>query len=231
VDPLSYSDRTMTVTDALHVVDAFFLRALFRPTHGRGVPPAARVRRVLHKFLPGYPREPTDNHGATTTTSTSTSIQLQVLLMMYEWKAQQERVFLHMTPVKIATPRRAAATPGTALAQAPTDLSIYDSFQMDVTEDVEINTIEDDSFLLDTGAADDELDQVDRDKDAAVQAHEARWRQLFLDLEDESEIDRWPAAMGLSNNGASHGCGLAGPHFDEICERLARKGGTTIVCW
>lgn len=199
VETLSFYDvldEGLGMEEVLHQVDSLYLKYLFRPCFPRGtgtaLPPSpTHIRRALQKLVKpsGFKTE-----------TTPCSIELEVLRAIHEWRAKESRKIISMTPVKKSRP---LVAPGTDMAVAQQGgMSLYESL---------VDEEDDDSDVV-FGYADSE---IDRDMESRVKSHEARWRQLLLEVWTEEQTDRVALCLAMPES--------------QDAAILIRPGATSII--
>ena len=203
---LSFYDvlqESLSMEEVLHQVDSFFLKYLFRPAVPRGtgtvLPPSpAHIRRALQKLIK-YTRSET----------APCSVELDTLRGIHEWRAKESRKIVSMTPVKQQS-RSAVVALGTDMAvrQGGGAMSIYDSLVAAAEEEDE----DDDAAVFKYVDGDD----IDRDMESQVKAHEGRWRRLLLEIWTEEQTDRLALCLAM-------------PETTRDTAVLVRLGATSII--
>jgi hypothetical protein len=164
---LSFSVSNGTcLEEDLHSVDAAFLKYLFRPAFPRGgtgaVTRPSCVRSAIRKLVPGH---------YSTTAEQKMSIELETLRAMHDWRRIDSR------RVPSPVPRE---TNSTAVPATPGGTTVYDAYarhDQDGTPDMN----------MDESDVEGEEDLLDQEREAQVESHEQRWRELLLAVWNEEE--------------------------------------------
>ena len=156
-----------SLEEDLHLVDAAFLKYLFRPAFPRGgtgvVTRASCVRSAIRKLVPGH----------YSTTAEEMSIELETLRAMHEWRRIDSRRVA-------ASPVRPRATNSTAVVATPGGTTVYDAYarhDQDGTPDMN----------MDESDMEGEEDLLNQEREAQVESHEQRWRELLLAVWNEEK--------------------------------------------
>eukprot|EP00934_Nitzschia_sp_Nitz4_P008670 Nitzschia sp. Nitz4//scaffold196_size54656//32361//37667//NITZ4_006643-RA/size54656-processed-gene-0.53-mRNA-1//1//CDS//3329540438//8660//frame0 len=177
-----------TVDEAIHALDAQYLKLLFRPLFPRGTgtvqpPSEACIRRALAKLVHSVSKD----HGR--------SIELDTIRVMHEWRYRDNR---KIALGNMASPRRVPVPAESPMALAAgengssTLTSVYDAFAQDCMEEDDIEESEQLDALPMEDPGEDGALQSDFRKSAQVDAHEHRWRRLLLQIWEEERIYRLP---------------------------------------
>jgi hypothetical protein len=172
-------DSSTTLEEALHELDALYLKYLFRPIFPRGtgtiLPPSDTcIRRALAKLVFGasHHKEP------------GMSIELETLRTMHQWRIKENRKLLALT----STPIKKQSSTTKAVVVAPsTQFSVYDSFVQNEMED-DIDEME----IIEADQEAEEIERFEQELSAEVESHESRWRRFLLQVWEEELLIRAP---------------------------------------
>jgi hypothetical protein len=168
------------VDEALHKLDSMYMKYLFRPMFPRGngtvLPPSNFcIRRALSKLIHDGVKE----HGM--------SVELETIKNLYEWRNRDKR-----KSAVAHTPRKNSQGNQLSFFVESGEQSVYESF-VAVDDD-------DDVAVMDIGEGIHELELLEEEIAAEVEAHENRWCRLLFQIWEEEQVLRTPLIVSWPEN-------------------------------
>jgi hypothetical protein len=183
---LSFADSASgaTLEDQLTALDRRFLQYLFRPAFPRGtgrmLPPLNFfIKRALEQLVVERPER------GSSATTTKASIELETVRAVHAMRRKPHMAMVYGSPLKRMT-SRTMKTPGTDMAQAGDTMTVYETI---------IETPGGNIMQIDE--ENDNYAELNKDTRLELQAHEARWKSLMLEIWNQEQSERSQLCMTI----------------------------------